>query len=429
MMEFGLTSQVFNMQSIARSLRPHPSRLVGVLLGLAFATALAAADVAAQSELTSTKSSTPSATATVQRLFESTPQAAWFTTAFLTAVPLEQVGNLLDTLVKDFGTLRQVEIQGQQGFVQLERAQLPVTITLDSTGRIAGLRFGTPQVVSTQPTELAKRLRESAVGRAAVFARVGEDDWVAFDADVPMAVGSAFKLAILQAYEDAVRERRLLRDEIVRLQASDRSLPSGVLQTLAPATPVTPELLAGLMTQHSDNTATDALLRVVGREAVEHHSPRNRPFLSTSELFKLTAPGAAAQRTAYANASEAERRSILATLAASPLPSTSGSGTATWGDAEWFFTARELCGLLLDLRSAPALNGVPNPLVAIEGWPWTAYKGGSEYGVLNLTAAGITPDGKPACAVLTANGAGAQNEERLAMLFAALFRSLGAAAP
>ncbi|CAO3457509.1 hypothetical protein [Azospirillum argentinense] len=92
-------------------------------------------------------------------------------------------------------------------------------------------------------------------------------------------------------------------------------------------------------------------------------------------------------------------------MAGVPLPSPSDLlPRATWRDAEWYLTARELCGLLLELRDAPALNGSPEPLVAVEGWRWTGYKGGSEVGVLNLSAAGITADGRVVCAILTANG-------------------------
>ncbi|KAA1057597.1 hypothetical protein FH063_001765 [Azospirillum argentinense] len=134
--------------------------------------------------------------------------------------------------------------------------------------------------------------------------------------------------------------------------------------------------------------------------------------------------GAETKRTAYGAGTPEERRAILDELAGVPLPSPSDLlPRATWRDAEWYLTARELCGLLLELRDAPALNGSPEPLVAVEGWRWTGYKGGSEVGVLNLSAAGITADGRVVCAILTANGDRLQPEDRLARLFSTLFRS------
>ncbi|WP_197711203.1 hypothetical protein [Azospirillum brasilense] len=43
--------------------------------------------------------------------------------------------------------------------------------------------------------------------------------------------------------------------------------------------------------------------------------------------------------------------------------------------------------------------------------------------MLNLSAAGFTADGRPVCAVLTANGDQPQPEDRLARLLSTLFRS------
>jgi hypothetical protein len=76
-------------------------------------------------------------------------------------------------------------------------------------------------------------------------------------------------------------------------------------------------------------------------------------------------------------------------------------------------------------RDAPALHNAPDPRAAGEGWGGTGFMGGSGLGVLNLSAAGVTPDGRLVRAVFTANGDGPQPEARLATLFAALFRSLG----
>ena len=254
-------------------------------------------------------------------------------------------------------------------------------------------------------------------------------DRAADGADRPMAAGSAFKLLVPRAYEDAVARGDLGRADVTLLTEADRSLPLGVLQTLRPGTPVALKSLAGLMIQHSDNTATDALMRVLSTEALEAISPRNRPFLTTVQFFKFISAKAEDRRAADAGGDVAGRRAILKELADDPLPEGSDiQPHPTWGDAEWRITARELCDLLASLREAPALNGRPEPLLAgllkRDGWSWVGFKGGSGFGVLNLSAAGITPYGRTVCAVLTANGEAAQPEDRLAVLFAAMLRSL-----
>ncbi|MEM9782677.1 MAG: serine hydrolase [Pseudomonadota bacterium] len=365
-------------------------------------------------------------TAAVERLFGATaPEASWFTDAFAAAVPPQQVSAIIDGLVADFGALLAVRIDDGVGTVQLERAAIPVRVNLDGSGRIAGLLFGPPVPTAADPAAIADQIEAAATGTAAVLAILDEETVVDRHADRPMAVASAFKLFVLAAYEAAVAEGRRARDDVVEVLESDRSLPSGVLQTLAAGTPVTLELLAGLMIQQSDNTATDILMRVLGRDAVDRMMPRGGPTPTTAELFKLKAAGQAARREAFAIGDPAARQAILDRLKDDPLPAAHQlDAAATWREVEWFATPRELCRVLMDLRAAPALNGVPNPLVTRDAWPWVGFKGGSEFGVLALSVAGVSPEGRRACAVVVANGDAAQADDRLSLLMSAFFRSL-----
>ena len=56
---------------------------------------------------------------------------------------------------------------------------------------------------------------------------------------------------------------------ICLLSTQGRSLPSGITQDWAPGTPASLEQLATLMISISDNTATDALMGLIGRERLE----------------------------------------------------------------------------------------------------------------------------------------------------------------
>ncbi|MEM1386694.1 MAG: serine hydrolase [Pseudomonadota bacterium] len=373
----------------------------------------------------------PSPEQAITRLFTD-PQIVpeWFTDAFIAAVPTPRIRTLVDGFTSDFGGFVSVHLTDGSGFVRLENAAIPVEITLDASGRIAGLLFKPPEPIGQTARDVADAILQAAPGKVAIVAAVqaGDGTWaleVDHNADGAMAVGSAFKLAVLRAYEDAVAAGQLARSDIAVLDAEDISLPSGVLQTLRPGTPITLETLVALMIQHSDNTATDALIRMVGRDAIDAVSPRNAPFIKTAELFKLISTEHDARRSAFVSADTASRRAILDSLSALPLPPTATIGArATWSEAEWYFTAEELCRLLASLQDAPALNGRPNPIVAQDGWPWIGFKGGSAFGVLNLSAAGVTPDGRMVCAVVTINAQEAIEEERMALLFGSLFRSL-----
>ena len=89
--------------------------------------------------------------------------------------------------------------------------------------------------------------------------------------------------------------------------------------------------LAERMITVSDNTATDHLMALVGREAVEqiqtimgHSQPAvNVPFLTGRELTVLKYSGDAALAESYIAAGAAERRAILGLSIPCPPPEVS----------------------------------------------------------------------------------------------------------
>lgn len=203
--------------------------------------------------------------------------------------------------------------------------------------------------------------------------------------DVPLAVGSAFKMAIAAALKDLVELGAASWDDVITLEASDISLPSGILQAWPVGTPMTLQSLATLMISISDNTATDALLRFVGRERVEMYTTFNRPLLSTREFFILKDSANTELLEAYRQGDVEDRRAVLEQLKNLPLPPVTvlDDGPVAL-DVEWYFTVSELANLIAYVQDLPFMSvnpGVANPA----DWQHVAYKGGSEPGVLNLT--------------------------------------------
>ena len=172
----------------------------------------------------------------------------------------------------------------------------------------------------------------------------------------------------------------------------------------------------------SDNTATDALIRVLGREAVDAVSPRNAPFLTTREAFILKAAGHATLRREWGAADAAARRGLLTRIAGLPLPTADGLEPGATSGVEWFFTAEELCALLDATHDLPPFAVNPGPVES--GWRSVAYKGGSEVGVLNLSALVVAGSGRRHCVVATWNDAEALEQERLLEPFRAILRLL-----
>ena len=72
-----------------------------------------------------------------------------------------------------------------------------------------------------------------------------------------------------QPLREEVEAGRRAWDEVVRLEEAWKSLPSGLLQGWPEGSPLTLHTLAALMISLSDNTATDALIALLGRERLE----------------------------------------------------------------------------------------------------------------------------------------------------------------
>ncbi|MBX3318101.1 MAG: serine hydrolase [Phycisphaeraceae bacterium] len=223
-----------------------------------------------------------------------------------------------------------------------------------------------------------------------------------------LAIGSTFKLYVLGALAEEVRDGRRRWDEPLAIRDAWKSLPSGEMQLDPEGTehPLSEHALK--MISISDNTATDHLVLLLGRERVEafmvglNGDPaRNTPLLTTRDMFamKLGADRTLADR--YIASDVAARRAMLAEggEVGSAVPSMIAAAmwkAPAWIDTlEWFATAEE-CGRLIvavdALSKTPQNEPVSKALRANPGipfdrsiWSSIAYKGGSEPGVLNLT--------------------------------------------
>ena len=330
-----------------------------------------------------------------------------FTAQFLAQIPAETLAQMNSQLASQFGAVLGVGSVERQGplrariAIRFERAIGSGTMVLADAGeaRIAGLQLSDFTPVISEGAEsdsdqsdaeaIAADLAALPGATAAWFGPLdGEAVFVYGDVDRQFALGSAFKLYVLGAVSEAVADGRLRWDQVVPL--GEASFPSGITQSWPEGAP---------MTVH--NTATDTLLRLVGRDRVEdflrrtgHSAPeRSLPFLTTRELFLLktldTGP-------AYAAADIPTRRAMLAGLDGDGV--TTDEVVAALGEPnlveelEWFASMEDERKLL---RALVALDDpVLFDILAVSpqlsetqraGWAYAGFKGGSETGVLNLT--------------------------------------------
>ncbi|MFS0714360.1 Cpe/LpqF family protein [Microbacterium sp. 2P01SA-2] len=294
-----------------------------------------------------------------------------------------------------------------QARVTIESAEVTYDMSISVTpdALIEMLFFGMPEPERTPAAswdELTQQIDDAAFTAGVQVREV--DGEVLYEGGDPGAgpIGSIFKLWVLGAVVDAVAEERLSWDDELVVDATVRSLPSGELQDRPDGTTVTVREAADKMIAISDNTATDMLIRAVGRDAVEaamlamgHSDPdANTPLPTTRELFWLLF-GDTELRELWSGASgDADaRRSVLERLPAG-VPDLAAASTAQpgWRDGiDWFATPDDLAAAHVALQErATTEAGAPvreilsvNPGLDFgDAWTYVGFKGGSSIGVL-----------------------------------------------
>jgi beta-lactamase class A len=338
------------------------------------------------------------------------PAEEVFSAQFLAAVPSAKLKAVIDQIATQFGPLQGLEgvtpISGTQGTIALRfgRAVYSGPFAIDGDGKVSGLLLNDYRPLGDD-TAAIKRDIAALPGKVGVlYAPLeGGTPRLAVNADQEFALGSAFKLYVLAMLARQVEAGARRWDDVVRID-DVRSLPSGQMQDWPRNAPVTLHTLATMMISISDNTATDQLIHLLGRETIAeevrasgHSAPdRTLPLLTTREMFALKvdpirgAAYAAMTEPQQAVALEALAQEIAADPASAKLPAF--ASPTLIDSVEWFASPqdlRKLLGQIAALKDPTAREILAvNPSIPTArraDWAYAGYKGGSEPGVLNLT--------------------------------------------
>lgn len=350
-----------------------------------------------------------------------------FSPEFLTAVPEEQLRQMFTQMRAQLGAFKNVTFENTGWVLNFEKGRMNVTVLrVDNEGKIIGL-FLAPPVPEFASLDEAKAAFAALPGDVSVYvAEVGQSPLLAQKATRLLGVGSAFKLAILGEVQARVNAGKLKWTDEVTLTDAMKSLPSGTLQDAPAGTKYTVQDLATRMIRDSDNTATDILLDLAGREGVEARLGQ-AAIPSTREFFALKNPANIELLRAYraAGLNTPARREVLKQASTAPLPGVQDfDGSRTLArDVEWFVSTQRLCQLMSDVAALPAMQA--NPGVASKNdFTRVSYKGGSEPGVLNLTTQVTTKAGKTYCLSATWNNSAPLDENQFMGLYAGLLKLL-----
>ena len=247
--------------------------------------------------------------------------------------------------------------------------------------------------------------------------------------DYPL--GSVFKIYVLAELAAQMDADRIKADQKVKIREPLKSFPSGVLHTKPAGTEVSVDEMATKMISISDNTATDHLIHLVGREKIEqglkgwHNScvAKNQPFLTTREMFLIKGGGKETEikRTfgqlcdGWAKADRETRMSWIRKMTdpfadkrIAELVQPIATGYLIRSKAvpyhltfEWFAQPADICNLLLTMwdKKHPGAEhflryyATGSPIYPKEGLKYYGFKGGSETGVMAMSALAVAKDG------------------------------------
>jgi beta-lactamase class A len=350
---------------------------------------------------------------------------AHFDTAFLAQISPAALNQALQAMVSlRLLSIRVSELGTVVADVSVGGAGSPtqVLLTVDRRGLISWLRIS-PAAAGPSPATWSgvdAALRSAAPQVRLLVADVtgGSCQPVhGLDPGTPAPLAAVFKLYVLDALGQAVAAGKVSRNQPLTVTGQLKSLPPGELQDEPDGTRISVEDTAAAMTSLSDNTATDMLIKLVGRPAVQAALTRTAmadpaldlPFLTTREIFTLKLRQWPALAERYLAAGQAGRRALLAsTVDRAPLPAVAAAGA--WiarravNSLEYFASASDLCRVyasLAALARRPGLAPIGQVLSLNDDglqldpaqWKTTWFKGGSEPGMLTLAFLATTRTG------------------------------------
>lgn len=328
---------------------------------------------------------------------EQTQKAQFFSEEFLAAVPEAKINEIISLYLQTLGAFKGSRKTDNGYMVEFENGETRSTIAINQDQKIAGLWFGAPEIRNDTLESVRKSFLELS-GKVSICLLKHEKDGkgneiLALDHHKPMAVGSAFKLCLLQAIEEEIIKGNLKWSDTVALKDAWKSFPSGIMHEWPEGSVHTIETMAGLMISLSDNTATDHIFNMLGHEKIRKFFPETCVDLyNTSQVLKLKFffPEKAKE---FAAAGKEKKQLILNemdNIAPSQIASISAIYSANKPflieEIEWFISTLDLCEIIYSLRENRLCRINPaTGLIDPKDWHQIGFKGGSEPGVLNYT--------------------------------------------
>lgn len=340
-----------------------------------------------------------------------------FSPSFRAAISAERVRQILVSIFQQDGSCQNISVISKDQIknktvkikMKTQTTNQKVKLVVDDQGLISGLMFDGSDKTQEHITDI-KTLATAYEKIGPIYSVVLNDletssNLISVNENIPIALGSEFKLYILNRLVLDIFEKKYQWSDEIKLDEAQKSFPSGVMQNWPAGKSYSIEQYAGLMISKSDNTATDHLINFIGRVRIEESMrglnsflEQTLPFMKTMDLFRVRTLNED-QVNKYMNLGYEQRIEFLSTLEKSTsredIMKNLKDSPEDIAKIEWFASTQDICRVVQKLyESSKADSKVLNimslsvPFVWLEDdadFDYVGYKGGSEPGVMTMT--------------------------------------------
>lgn len=339
-----------------------------------------------------------------------------FSKSFMNKIKYENLVSVLQGVYSDDGNCTKAIVLSPDGASSKAALRTNTTeqrfiISLDANGLISGLQYvgrSTPKVKINSLEDL-KSVLDGLGDISSLYIKNYSKNEVAseINANKRLALGSEFKLYVLNYLDQKIALKKYNWDDKLKVYESQKSLPSGILQTYPEGSEFTLKQFAELMISKSDNTATDHLINFLGKENIENTMfglnsflQDNSPLLTTMDMFRLRTLSSD-QVDSYLKSDVNQKRTFLLNLQNNLSRDEVVTHLSNWDQpkdiqkVEWYASTSDVCSVVENIKHQADFDqniydimSINTPFVWIENDPYfeyVGYKGGSEPGVMTMT--------------------------------------------
>ncbi len=298
---------------------------------------------------------------------------------FLSKLPEIKLIGILDSFKKEEGPCVSIEKIDKSNYLyNTGKSQRAMQIYLDENSRIRGLWFGNTTKYSDQISEVILQLKNLPGMKSLVFIKNNKHQILGLNEKKRLSVAGSSDLLLIKLLKNKISKTKSKWSQKLKLKKELKSIPGGQLYSWPVGSPITLQTLATMLMGYSDETAFDHLHSFLSRSKIEKESKVNRPFLSTSEYYKIKLDG----EDKYLKLSLKEKYKHLQKLKSKKM--TPHKKSENFSKLGWFFSTTELCHLMNEVKDL-SLSEVNKGFAQFERYSYSSFKMGRAPGVLQYT--------------------------------------------